>query len=254
MLRDIAILTGGQVASEEVGLDLKEFKLEWFGKAKSVKVQKENTIIVNGAGNQKEIKDRIESIKKQIELTTSSYDKEKLSERLAKLSGGVAVIRVGAATETEMKEKKYRVEDALNATRVAVEEGIVPGGGTALINAMPEVGKLLDTLHGDEKTGAAIILKALEEPLRQIAINAGVDGSVIVEKVKGSEKRIGYDAAKEEYVDMFAAGIIDYVKVTRSAIQNAASVAALILTTESAVAEKPEKKKAPAMLAGDMDY
>lgn len=254
MLRDIAVLTGGQVVSEEVGMDLKDMKLEWFGKAKSVKVQKENTIIVSGAGSQKEIKDRIESIKKQIELTTSNYDKEKLNERLAKLSGGVAIIRVGAATETEMKEKKYRVEDALNATRAAVEEGIVPGGGTAYINALPEIAKLVDILHGDEKTGAAIILRALEEPLRQIAVNAGVDGSVIVEKVKGSEKGIGYDAVKEEYVDMFEAGIIDPVKVTRSALQNAASVAALLLTTESAVAEKPEKKKAAPMPAGDMDY
>lgn len=254
MLRDIAILTGGQVVSEEVGMDLKDIKLEWFGKAKSAKVQKENTIIVSGAGNQKEIKDRIESIKKQIELTTSSYDKEKLNERLAKLAGGVAVIRVGAATETEMKEKKYRVEDALNATRAAVEEGIVPGGGTAYINTIPEVTGLVDDLHGDEKTGAAIILRALEEPLRQIAVNAGVDGSVIVEKVKKSEKGIGYDAAKEEYVDMFTAGIIDPVKVTRSALQNAASIAAMILTTESAVAEKPEKKQTPPMPAGDMDY
>ena len=254
MLRDIAILTGGQVVSEEVGMNLKDIKLEWFGKAKSVKVQKENTIIVSGAGSQQEIKDRVESIKKQIELTTSSYDKEKLNERLAKLAGGVAVIRVGAATETEMKEKKYRVEDALNATRAAVEEGIVPGGGTAYINAIPEISKLVDTLHGDEKTGAAIILKALEEPLRQIAVNAGIDGSVIVEKVKNSEKGIGYDAAKEEYVDMFEAGIIDPVKVTRSALQNAASVAALILTTESAVAEKLEKKAPPVPAAADMDY
>jgi len=254
MLRDIAILTGGQVVSEEVGMDLKDMKLEWFGKCKSVKVQKENTIIVDGAGNQKDIKGRIESIKKQIETTTSSYDKEKLSERLAKLSGGVAVIRVGAATETEMKEKKYRFEDALNATRAAVEEGIVPGGGTAYINAIPEVAKLVDTLQGDEKTGAAIILKALEEPMRQIAINAGVDGSVVVENVKKSEKGIGYDAAKGEYVNMFEAGIIDPVKVSRSALQNAASVAAMILTTESAVAEKPEKKNTPPAPAGDMDY
>jgi len=253
MLRDIAILTGGQVVSDELGMDIKDIKLEWLGKAKSVKVQKENTIIVDGAGNQKEIKDRIESIKKQIEVTTSSYDKEKLNERLAKLAGGVAVIRVGAATETEMKEKKYRVEDALNATRAAVEEGIVPGGGTAYINAIPEVEKLVNTLHGDEKTGAAIILKSLEDPLRQIASNAGVDASVVVEKVKSSEKGVGYDAVKDEYVDMFTAGIIDPVKVTRSAIQNAASVAAMILTTESAVAEKPEKKTPP-MPAGDMDY
>lgn len=254
MLRDIAILTGGEVISEEVGMNIKEIKLEWFGKAKSVKVQKENTIIVNGAGNSKAIRDRVESIKKQIELTTSSYDKEKLNERLAKLAGGVAVIRVGAATETEMKEKKYRVEDALNATRAAVEEGIVPGGGTAYINTLPDVKELVNTLHGDEKTGASIILRALEEPLRQIAINAGIDGSVIVEKVKNNDKGIGFDAAKEEYVDMFKAGIVDPVKVTRSALQNAASVAAMILTTESAVAEKPEKKKAPSMPAGDMDY
>jgi chaperonin GroEL len=254
MLRDIAILTGGEVISEEVGMNIKEIKLEWFGKAKSVKVQKENTIIVNGAGNTKAIKDRVESIKKQIELTTSSYDKEKLNERLAKLAGGVAVIRVGAATETEMKEKKYRVEDALNATRAAVEEGIVPGGGTAYINTLPEVNELVNSLQGDEKTGASIILRALEEPLRQIAANAGIDGSVIVEKVKSNDKGIGFDAAKEEYVDMFKAGIVDPVKVTRSALQNAASVAAMILTTESTVAEKPEKKKAPSMPAGDMDY
>jgi len=254
MLRDIAVLTGGQVISEEVGMDIKDIKLDWLGKAKSVKVEKENTVIVGGAGYQKEIKDRIESIKKQIELTTSSYDKEKLNERLAKLAGGVAVIRVGAATETEMKEKKYRVEDALNATRAAVEEGIVPGGGTAYINAVPEVEKLVNTLQGDEKTGASIILKALEEPLRQIAINAGVDGSVIVEKVKNSEKGIGYDALREEFVNMFEAGIVDPVKVTRSALQNAASVAAMLLTTESAVAEKPEKNNTPPMPAGDMDY
>jgi len=254
MLRDIAILTGGQVISEEVGMDIREIKLEWLGKAKSVKIQKENTVIVGGAGNQKEIKDRIESIKKQIELTTSDYDREKLNERLAKLAGGVAVIRVGAATETEMKEKKYRVEDALNATRAAVEEGIVPGGGTAYINAIPEVAKLVDSLHGDEKTGASIILKALEEPLRQIVANAGIDGSVVVERIKKSEKGIGFDAVKEEYVDMFEAGIIDPVKVTRSALQNAASIAAMILTTESAVAEKPEKKKNMPMPADDMDY
>jgi len=254
MLGDIAILTGGQVISDEVGMDIKDIKVGWFGKAKSVKVQKENTVIVGGAGKQKEIKDRIESIKKQIEITTSDYDKEKLNERLAKLAGGVAVIRVGAATETEMKEKKYRVEDALNATRAAVEEGIVPGGGTAYINALPEVEKLVDTLHGDEKTGASIVLKALEEPLRQIAVNAGADGSVVVEKVKNSKKGTGYDAVKEEFVDMFEAGIIDPVKVTRSALQNAASVASMILTTESAVADMPEKKKSPPMPADDMDY
>jgi len=254
MLRDIAILTGGEVISEEVGMNIRDIKPEWFGKAKSVKVQKENTIIVNGAGDAKAIKDRIEAIKKQIELTTSSYDKEKLNERLAKLAGGVAVIKVGAATETEMKEKKYRVEDALNATRAAVEEGIVPGGGTAYIDALPEIAELVNTLQGDEKTGASIILRALEEPLRQISANAGFDGSVVVEKVKNSGKGVGFDAVKEEYVDMFKAGIIDPVKVTRSALQNAASVAAMILTTESAVAEKPEKKKTPPMPADDMDY
>jgi len=242
MLQDIAILTGGQVISDELGMALKDIKLEWFGKAKSVKVQKENTIIVDGAGDPKKIKDRIESIRKQIEETTSEYDKEKLSERLAKLAGGVAVIRVGAATETEMKEKKYRVEDALNATRAAVEEGIVPGGGTAFINAIPEVEKLVNTLEGDERTGAMIILKALEEPLRQIAANAGLDGSVIVDRVKQSEKGIGFDAVKEEFVNMFDAGIIDPAKVARCALQNAASIASMVLTTESAVADKPQPK------------
>ncbi len=252
MLRDIAILTGGQVISDEVGMDLKEIKIDWLGKSKSVKVQKENTIIVDGAGDSKAIKDRIESIKKQIEITTSEYDKEKLNERLAKLAGGVAVIKVGAATETEMKEKKLRVEDALNATRAAVEEGIVPGGGTAYINVLGELKELVDSLEGDEKTGAAIIQKALEEPLRQIVINAGLDGSVVAEKVKNSAKGIGFDVIKEEYVDMFKAGIVDPVKVTRSALQNAASISAMILTTESAVAEKPEKKNTPPM--PDMDY
>jgi len=253
MLRDIAILTGGQVISDEVGMDLKDIKLDWLGKAKSVKVQKENTIIVDGAGDSKAIKDRIESIKKQIEITTSEYDKEKLNERLAKLAGGVAVIKVGAATETEMKEKKLRVEDALNATRAAVEEGIVAGGGTAFVDILDDLKKLVDTLEGDERTGAAIILKAVEEPVRQIAINAGLDGSVVAEKVKSSPKGVGFDALKEEYVDMFKAGIVDPVKVTRSALQNAASVSAMILTTESAVAEKPEKKNPPPMPA-DMDY
>jgi len=253
MLRDIAILTGGQVISDEVGMDLKDIKIDWLGKSKSVKVQKENTIIVDGAGDSKAIKDRVESIKKQIEITTSEYDKEKLNERLAKLAGGVAVIKVGAATETEMKEKKLRVEDALNATRAAVEEGIVAGGGTAYINVLGELKELVDSLEGDEKTGASIIQRALEEPLRQIAINAGVDGSVVAEKVKNSPKGIGFDAVKEEYVDMFKAGIVDPVKVTRSALQNAVSVSAMILTTESAVAEKPEKKNTPPMPA-DMDY
>lgn len=247
MLQDIAILTGGQVISDELGMSLKDIKLEWFGKAKSVKVQKENTIIVDGAGDQKAIKDRVESIRKQIEETTSEYDKEKLNERLAKLAGGVAVIRVGAATETEMKEKKYRVEDALNATKAAVEEGIVPGGGTAFINAIPEVEKLVNSLEGDEKTGASIILRALEEPLRQIAVNAGVDGSVIVDRVKKSEKGTGYDAAKEQFVNMFEAGIIDPAKVARCALQNASSIASMILTTESAVADKPKKETPPPM-------
>jgi len=254
MLRDIAILTGGQVISDEVGLNIREIKMDWFGRAKSVKVQKENTTIIDGAGDPKAIKDRVESIRKQIEITTSEYDKEKLNERLAKLAGGVAVIKVGAATETEMKEKKYRVEDALNATRAAVEEGIVPGGGTAYINVLPEIEKLMETLEGDERTGAQIILRALEEPLRQIVINAGLDGSVVVEKVKNSKPGAGYDVVKNEYVDMFKAGIVDPLKVTRSALQNAASVASMILTTESAVAEKPEKKKVPPMPAEDMDY
>ncbi len=255
MLRDIAILTGGQVVSDEVGLSLQDIKLEWLGRAKTVRVQKENTIIVGGAGNPKAIKDRIEAIRKEIERTTSDYDKEKLNERLAKLAGGVAVIKVGAATETEMKEKKYRVEDALNATRAAVEEGIVPGGGTAFINAIPDVAELVNSLEGDEKTGAAIILRALEEPIRQICANAGIDGSIVVEKVKSSKKGIGFDAAKEEYADMFERGIVDPVKVTRCALQNAASVASMILTTESTVAEKPEKKKTPSVPGdADMDY
>lgn len=253
MLRDIAILTGGQVVSEDLGMSIREFKPEWFGKAKSVKVKKEETIIVSGAGDPKEIKARIESIKKEIETTTSDYDKEKLNERLAKLSGGVAVIRVGASTETELKEKKYRVEDALNATRAAVEEGIVPGGGTAYINTIPDVAALVNTLQGDEKTGGSIILRALEEPLRQIVRNAGEDSSVIVEKVKGCAPGQGFDAANHEMVDMFKAGIVDPVKVTRSALQNAASIAGMILTTETAIADKPEKKKAPAV-PDDMDY
>lgn len=254
MLQDIAILTGGQVISDEVGLNLKDFKEEWLGKAKSVKVDKENTLIIDGAGDKKKIADRVKSIKKQIEDTKSDYDKEKLNERMAKLSGGVAVIHVGAATETEMKEKKYRVEDALNATRAAVEEGIIPGGGVAYINAIPDVKTLVNTLEGDEKTGGTIILRALEEPMRQIAYNAGVEPSVIVEEVKKSEKGIGYDAAKDQYVDMFKAGIIDPVKVTRSAIQNAASVAGMILTTECAIVDKPEKKAATPAPSPEMDY
>ncbi|MCM1160750.1 MAG: chaperonin GroEL [Roseburia sp.] len=248
MLEDIAILTGGQVISEELGLDLKETTMEQLGRAKSVKVQKENTVIVDGEGEKQAIEARISSIKKQIEETTSEFDKEKLQERLAKLAGGVAVIRVGAATETEMKEAKLRLEDALAATRAAVEEGIISGGGSAYIHASKEVGKLVDALEGDEKTGAAIVLKALEAPLFHIAANAGLEGSVIINKVKESEIGIGFDALKEEYVDMVAAGILDPAKVTRSALQNATSVASTLLTTESVVANI--KEETPAMPAG----
>ena len=255
MLRDIAVLTGGQVISDDLGLALKDFKAEWFGRAKSVKVDKENTLIIDGAGDKRSIQDRVRSIRGQLANTTSDYDKEKLNQRIAKLSGGVAVVRVGAATETEMKEKKYRVEDALNATRAAVEEGIIAGGGTALIDALPDVQAFVETLEGDEKTGGRIILSALEEPLRQIVRNAGGEPSVVVDKIRHSEKAHGYDAAKDRFVDMFAAGIIDPVKVTRSAIQNAASIAGMILTTESTVADKPEKKPAPAAAPNpDMDY
>ncbi len=241
MLEDIAILTGGQVITQELGLDLKEAKLSMLGRAEKVVVQKENTIIVGGKGDQKKIKDRIASIKAQIEETTSDFDREKLQERLAKLAGGVAVIQVGAATETEMKEKKLRIEDALAATRAAVEEGIVSGGGTAFINVQPKVKALLDTLSGDEKTGAQIVLRALEEPIRQIAANAGLEGSVILEKVRNSEPGIGFDALNEQYVNMIEAGIVDPAKVTRSALQNAASIASMVLTTESLVADQPEK-------------
>ncbi len=242
MLQDIAVLTGGEVITEEVGLDLKETTIEQLGRARQIKVQKENTIIVDGAGSQDEIKKRIASIKAQIEETTSDFDREKLQERLAKLSGGVAVIQVGAATETEMKEKKLRIEDALAATKAAVEEGIVAGGGTALINAIPKVAKLLDGVSGDEKTGVQIILRALEEPVRQIAANAGLEGSVIVEKLKSSAVGTGFDALNEKYVNMIETGIVDPAKVTRSALQNAASVASMVLTTESVVADKPEKE------------
>lgn len=246
MLQDIAILTGGEVISDELGLDLKETTIAQLGRARQVRVQKENTIIVDGAGSQEEIKSRIAQIKAQIEETTSDFDREKLQERLAKLSGGVAVIKVGAATETEMKEKKLRIEDALAATRAAVEEGIVAGGGTAYINALATVEKLLDTAEGDEKTGVRIVLKALEEPVRQIAANAGLEGSVIVEKIKNSPVGVGFNALTEQYVNMVDAGIVDPTKVTRSALQNAASVAAMVLTTESLVADKPEKEAAPA--------
>jgi chaperonin GroEL len=242
MLQDIAVLTGGEVITEDLGLDLKETTVSQLGRARQIKIQKENTIIVDGAGNQDEIKKRIASIKAQIEETTSDFDREKLQERLAKLAGGVAVIQVGAATETEMKEKKLRIEDALAATKAAVEEGIVAGGGTALINAIPNVAKLLDGSIGDEKTGIQIILRSLEEPVRQISANAGLEGSVIVDKIKSSKSGVGFDALNEKYVDMIEAGIVDPAKVTRSALQNAASVAAMVLTTESIVADKPEKE------------
>ncbi len=248
MLQDIAILTGGQVISEELGLELKETTIEQLGRAKQVKIQKENTIIVDGYGNSDEIKARIKQIRNEIDISTSEFDKEKLQERLAKLSGGVAVIKVGAATETEMKEIKLRIEDALAATKAAVEEGIVAGGGTSYINTIPTVEKLLDETEGDEKTGVQIVLKALEEPVKQIAKNAGLEGSVIVDKVKTCKEGEGYNALTEKYVDMISDGIVDPVKVTRSALQNAASVAAMVLTTESLVADKPEPEKpAPAM-------
>ena len=248
MLQDIAILTGGQVITEELGLELKEATIDMLGSARQVKIDKENTVIVEGAGDADEIKARIASIRSQIEDTTSDYDREKLQERLAKLAGGVAVINVGAATEVEMKERKLRIEDALAATRAAVEEGIVPGGGTALIDAIPKVAKLLKTTSGDEKTGAKIVLKALESPLFRIAENAGLDGSVIVNKVKESKKGVGFNAMTEEYVDMVKDGILDPAKVTRSALQNATSVASTLLTTESVVAEI--KEPVPPMPAG----
>ena len=241
MLTDIAILTGGEVISSDLGLELKDTTIDQLGKARQVKVNKENTIIVGGAGDPDQIKGRIAQIKSAIETTTSEFDKEKLQERLAKLSGGVAVIKVGAATETEMKEKKLRIEDALNATKAAVEEGIVPGGGTAFANILPDVAKLLDETGGDEKTGVAIVVKALEEPIRQIAFNAGKDGSVILDKILNSGKKsYGYDAYNDVFVDMMEAGIVDPTKVSRSALQNAASVASMILTTEALVADKPE--------------
>ena len=251
MLKDIATLTGGEVITEELGLDIKETQLSQLGRARQVKIQKENTIIVDGAGDAEAIKARVAQIKTQIEETTSEFDKEKLQERLAKLAGGVAVIKVGAATETEMKEMKLRIEDALAATKAAVEEGIVPGGGTTYINATKAVQKLLAELSGDEKTGVQIVLKALDEPVKQIAKNAGLEGSVIVEKVREASEEIGFNALSEEYVDMMKAGIVDPAKVTRSALQNAASVAAMVLTTESLVADKPEPEApAPAMGGG----
>ncbi len=248
MLKDIAILTGGTVISEELGYELKDATMQMLGRAKSVKVQKENTIIVDGLGNKKEIDERVAQIKGQLAETTSEFDKEKLQERLAKLAGGVAVIRVGAATETEMKEAKLRMEDALNATRAAVEEGIIAGGGTAYIHASKKVSELVTSLEGDEKTGAAVILKALSAPLYRIAENAGLEGSVIVNKVKEAEEGIGFDAYKEEYVNMIQSGILDPAKVTRSALQNANSVASTLLTTESVVATI--KEDVPPMPAG----
>ena len=250
MLQDIAILTGGTVISEEVGLELKDATIDMLGQAKSVKVNKENTVIVDGAGKKADIKNRVAMIKKQIEETTSDFDREKLQERLAKLAGGVAVIRVGAATEVEMKEAKLRMEDALNATRAAVEEGIIAGGGSAYIHATKAVAKLANSLEGDEKTGANVILKALEAPLYHIANNAGVEGAVVINKVRESAQGTGYDAYNEKYVDMVKSGILDPVKVTRSALQNANSVASTLLTTESVVADIKDPAAEAAAMAG----
>ena len=248
MLKDIATLTGGQVISDELGMDLKETTMDQLGRAKSVKVQKENTVIVDGMGDKKAITDRVAQIKAQIEETTSDFDREKLQERLAKLAGGVAVIRVGAATETEMKEAKLRMEDALAATRAAVEEGIIAGGGSAYIHAAKEVAKVVAELDGDEKTGANVVLKALEAPLFRIAANAGLEGSVIISKVSEAKPGVGFDALTENYVDMVENGILDPAKVTRSALQNATSVASTLLTTESVVVNI--KEETPAMPAG----
>ena len=251
MLKDIAILTGGQVISDELGMDLKETTFDMLGHARQIKVQKENTIIVDGAGDAAEIKARVGQIRTQIETSTSDFDREKLQERLAKLSGGVAVIKVGAATEVEMKEKKLRIEDALNATRAAVEEGIVAGGGTVFVNAISAVEKLVSKTEGDERTGVRIIAKALEEPVRQIAANAGIDGSIVLDKIKNSRRTgYGFDALANKYCDMIKAGIVDPAKVTRSALENAASIASMVLTTESIVAEKKEAAPAPAMPGG----
>jgi chaperonin GroEL len=251
MLQDIAILTGGQVVSSEIGLELKDATVDMLGHARQIKVNKEHTIIVGGAGDSADIKARVAQIRNAIAETTSDFDREKLQERLAKLAGGVAVIKVGAATEAEMKEKKLRIEDALNATKAAVEEGIVAGGGTAYLNVIPEVAKLVDAVDGDEKTGVKIVLKALEEPVRQIATNAGFDGGVVVDKILTSGKvGYGFDAYNEVYCDMVANGIVDPTKVTRSALQNAASIASVILTTESVVADK--KEEAPAAPAAGM--
>ena len=253
MLQDIAVLTGGQVISEELGYDIKNTTIDMLGRARQVKVQKENTVIVDGLGDKQAIADRVAQIRAQIESTTSEYDKEKLQERLAKLAGGVAVIRVGAPTEVEMKEKKMRMEDALSATKAAVEEGIVAGGGVALLNATGAVEKLLPTVHGDEKTGVRIVLRALEEPIRQIAKNAGLEGSVIIDKIRRSKKTgYGYNISDDSYGDMMTAGIVDPTKVTRSALQNASSVASMVLTTESLVADIKEETPAPAPAAGGM--
>jgi chaperonin GroEL len=253
MLQDIAILTGGEVISSEIGLELKDASIEMLGHARQIKVNKEHTIIVGGAGDSDAIRARVNQIRAAIVETTSDFDREKLQERLAKLAGGVAVIKVGAATEAEMKEKKLRIEDALNATKAAVEEGIVAGGGTAYLNVIGEVAKLIDTVDGDEKTGVKIVLKALEEPVRQIAANAGFDGGVVVDKILSSGKLgYGFDAYNEVYCDMMAAGIVDPTKVTRSALQNAASIASVILTTESVVADKKEENPAPAAPAPGM--
>ena len=249
MLQDIAILTGGTVISEELGLELKDADFSQLGRCRQAKIMKEATIIVDGLGDSKLIKDRVSQIRSEIENTTSDFDREKLQERLAKLAGGVAVIKVGAATETEMKEMKLRIEDALAATRAAVEEGIVPGGGTSFIIATKDVKNLTETLTGDEKTGASIVLKAIEEPVKQICANAGIEGAVVVEKIKNSEVGIGYNALTDEYVDMMKTGIVDPAKVTRSALQNAASVASMVLTTESVVADKPKEDAGAAAAA-----
>jgi len=252
MLEDIAIITGGEVVSEEKGLSLENIDEAWFGKAKKIVVRKEDTTIIEGAGTPKSVKDRIAQIKKEIDMSDSSYDKEKLQERLAKLSGGVAVVKAGAPTETELKEKKHRIEDALSATRAAVEEGIIAGGGSTFLHILPAMEKLFAGTAGDEKTGVGIVLKALEEPLKQIANNAGWEGSVVADRVKKEKTGVGFDAQKFDYVDMFKAGIVDPLKVTRSALQNAASIASMLLTTEVLVAEKPEgeSKKMPQMPAG----
>ena len=250
MMEDIAILTGGTVISEELGYELKETTIDMLGRAETVKVNKDHTVIVNGNGSRTEIKERIDSIRAEAEETTSDFDREKLQERLAKLAGGVAVINAGAATETELKDKKLRLEDALNATRAAVEEGIVSGGGVALIGAIPAVTEYADSLEGDMRTGAKIVERALEEPFRQFAENAGFEGSVVVSKVKESPEGIGFNAASDEYVNMIDAGIVDPVKVTRSALQNAASVSGMLLTTEAGITEIKEDTPAPAMPAG----